>query len=124
MLASLEPVTKKDTGDCAVAALAMALGQPYRAVAEVVLSVSPRALKRGLYWTEIDRVAASFGAVFRKTASAEDVTGLLMVADSRKCEHALALFQGIVIDPESGLLWDFDTYVSQWKRYRILERVK
>jgi len=128
MLGSLEPIVQKDIADCAIASLAMIIGVPYRDVSERALLVCTKPHKHGMWETEITKVARNFGVTFKKAASPEDTTGLLVVVRgkgrSSEC-HITALFQGIVVNPADGLLWDLDTYLAQgrWSIAAVLERV-
>lgn len=131
MLASLEPIIQKDIADCAIAALAMALGRSYREVSEIAQLVGKRPHSRGLHTTEIDRIARHFGASFKRqrVVTNEDATGLLVLERGRRPKrefHIAALFQGVVINPADGLVWDFDTFLvrGEWKAKAILERVE
>ncbi len=132
MIASIEPMTQKDQGDCGIAALAMILQKPYRDVSEIALKLIRRPHKTGLYITDAFRIAAKFGIEMRQLPDPrlqEEATGLLNVrrGKGKKAEaHMAAMFQGVVIDPADGLLWDLDTYLLQgkWKITAILERVE
>jgi ABC-type bacteriocin/lantibiotic exporter with double-glycine peptidase domain len=128
MIVSLEPVMQKDIADCGVASLAMVLNVPYRIVSEEAMRIAANPHKTGLWETELEKIGRVFGARFKRVSSADDVTGLLVVVrgkgKSLAC-HIVALFQGVVINPADGLLWEYDTYLAQgkWSPASILERV-
>lgn len=131
MLGSLEPIVQKDIADCGIAALAMVLGRSYREVSEIAQLVGKKPHSRGLHTTEIDRIAKHFGGAFKRQRiiTNEEATGLLVLERGRKPNrefHIAALFQGVVINPADGLVWDFDTYLTQgeWKVSAILERIQ
>jgi len=129
MLPTLEPIIQKTLTDCGLAALAMVLGRPYRDLSEMAAAICPRVRTSGIYMTDIARLAAAFGAKFKREKTLMDgVTGLLVVVRGRgqkRQAHITALFQGVVVDPTDGLLWDYDTYLAQgWTVTAVLERVR
>jgi hypothetical protein len=128
MIGSLEPIIQKYSGDCVVAALAMALNQPYRLVSEAAVRVAVRPHTEGLWDTDMLRIARTFGAKFKRVYVADEVTGLVVVGKGRGKtaeSHCAALFQGVVINPSDGLLWDLDTFVADggWSVVAIWERI-
>lgn len=112
----VQPVVQINEGDCAIAALAMFLGRPYATVAEAARRVARHAETKGLYTTQIRRVAKALGVQLEKRRHSLEgpYTGLLTTkrkADKR--EHVVVLFQGVVLDPLDGLLWDYDTWLNK-----------
>lgn len=113
--AVVEVVVQKTSSDCALASLAMLLGKPYRQISDAALVVCPRPHKSGLWTTEIIKVAKKLGATLKREDPKtfdEEGTGLLIVRKRNGTSHVVLLFQGIVIDPSSGLVYDKDTYLK------------
>lgn len=126
MIATLEPIIQKSTSDCGVAALAMYLNRPYREVSSAALKVAPRVHKAGLWTTQMKMIAKALhhNLVSVRVTELDDMTGLLTLAAGTKPkeEHVVVLFQGVVIDPSDGLLWDRETYLSHgaWRITGVL----
>lgn len=121
---AIEPIVQKDINDCGIAALAMLLGHPYREVSEVALSVVSKTVhKSGMWATDIRRIAKALGVkMYTKKVLPEDGTGLLAVC--RPGEHHLTvMFQGVVINPADGLIWDYDAYLARgkWEFHSFME---
>lgn len=115
--------------DCAIAALAMLSGRPYREVSEAAIAVSPVVHRTGLWNTELGRIARAIGFKLRparKIVTDPDTTGLLVVKKKNGAGHVVVLFQGVVVDPASGLIWDLDTYLAHgsWTIRALLEPVE
>ena len=119
-MSCLEVIVQKTGADCAVAALAMLAGRPYRAVSDAARTVAPTAHSRGLYTTQILTIAESIGFPLKAIArpasflkvSVVDHTGILTVR-RKKDDHAVVLFQGVIVDPMNGMVWDFETFLAQ-----------
>jgi len=136
MLGSVECIVQKNINDCAIAALAMILGQPYRKVSDVALKLCIDPHTVGMDDHDINRVAAKFKAKFKlhmlmnpgvaPRVLEDHPTGLLTVIRGKKDAHVVALFQGVVINPADALIWDLDTYVLHggWKLWLLQERIK
>lgn len=119
--AVVEVIVQKTSSDCAIAALAMLLGKPYREVSEAALVACSRPHKSGLWTPEIIRVAKHLGAILKPQdvkAFDEEGTGLLVVRKKNGVSHVVLLFQGVVVDPSSGLVYDLDTYLKSC-RYTV-----
>lgn len=115
---AIQPIRQMDDGDCALAAVAMITGKPYQHVVTTARrTISSRVLKRGLWTTEILALAKKMrvALVVKRPSQIEwsDATGVLLLErpPSGHC-HAVAVFQGVLIDPNDGQLWDVDTYCS------------
>ena len=109
---AIDPIVQRDSSDCCVAALAMLTGKPYREVAEVALRLFPTALRRGLWTSELIRLAHGIGYRLVKTPREDDSTGVITFRRGRSWAHVAALFQGVVINPADGLVWDLDSFIS------------
>jgi hypothetical protein len=118
--ALVEIHVQKNLSDCAVASLAMISGRPYRVVSEAAVAAAPTVHTRGLWTTQILAIAKAIKFPLRRVKHPlDDDTGLVIVKDAtgktNDC-HVAALFQGVLIDPATGNVWDFDTYLhtQQW----------
>jgi len=112
-------------GDCAIAALAMLLGVPYRQVSNAALKIHKKIHTRGMRTKEMERVAKALGVTLagREIAEIDDETGLLLLYRGRSDAHVVLLFRGVVYDPADGCLWDPDAYCTtrNWKIAGLLE---
>lgn len=118
--AILEVIVQKAASDCAIAAVAMLAGKPYRDVSDAALKLSPKSHKSGMWTPEILKLAKRVGCALVKQPLDkldDDATGLLVVRQTDGTSHAVAVFQGVVVDPASGLLYDRETFFKT-KRYR------
>lgn len=108
----VQPIIQVGTSDCAVAALAMYLNVPYRLASEAARLENKTVHQKGLYTTEIKRAAARMkvALVFIRRP-AEDASGILLI-DKAGASHAAVLFQGVLIDPTDGHVWDLDTWLT------------
>lgn len=103
--------------DCGVACLATLLGRSYEEVLLEAASVSPNVLRKGLYASDLSKIALRFGVELRRRTSSdlEDRTGILEVS-VKKREHLVFLVNGLVFDPEEGMqLWEIDVYLRHFK---------
>lgn len=99
--------------DCALVALAMYLGVPYAQVAAFVAVTAPKAFIRGMWTTEIQRVAKALGVTLKvKRKFGEDESGILVLQLEDGC-HAVVLFEGVIVNPGDGLVWNYDAYLSK-----------
>lgn len=104
---------KQEDADCAVVALALWLNLPYSQVAAAVATVRPLALAKGMYQTEIQKVAKIFGSTLKVRRRLKDgQSGLLMLAMEDE-HHAVVLFEGVIIS--DGKVWNFDAFIKQAK---------
>lgn len=121
----IEPHMQKHAADCVVSALAMYLGVPYRLVSEVV-SLLDFNTRRGLDWAQAQQIASHLGAaiktvIVRDLERIRDRTGILSVEwvyRKKPAAHAVVLFQGVIINPADGLVYDLDTFLS-YKKCRV-----
>lgn len=115
----VEPIVQKNHADCVVAALAMYLGVPYRLICETIDMLGIRLGTRGLDWIQAIQIAAKLGAaldyiVIRDVDDIRDETGIVSVEwpeRRKRVSHALLLFQGVLINPSDGLIYDLDAYI-------------
>jgi hypothetical protein len=113
----MHPVAIKpnaQTGDdCAIVALQMYTGLPYPHIAAVVAAEAPRAFLRGMWTKEMQRIGKLLGLTLKyRKAFAEDDTGILLLQLEDGC-HAVVLFQGVVVNPGDGMVWDYATYLHK-----------
>ncbi len=117
---AIQPLVQLGASDCAIVALAMYLGKPYRVVSEAALKVCRKVHQRGLYTAEIIRTAKRLGCTIRAAKPMigphdEPISGLLIVVRPSGTHHIVVLFQGVVIDPADGIVWDFGTWLATAK---------
>lgn len=93
-------------GDCALAALAMLLHVSYEDVLATAAQIVTRPHERGLYLTEIERVASQLGHRLKRTRSysLDDDTGILGVRN-KEYQHVVVIRDGILADPVDGEVW-------------------
>ena len=111
----IEPIIQKDIGDCAVAALAMVLQLPYVLVSQAAIALSSNVHHKGLHTTELICLSKQLGRPLKKIKSkriGSHPTGLLLVTRTRKSNHAVAVLDGVIINPSDGLLYRYDVYVD------------
>ncbi len=126
---AIEPVVMKDATDCGVAALAMLLNKPYVQVYQVAQTEAAD-VRKGLFNTDAIRIAAKLGVTLKAKRNPDDLseaTGLLAVKKLKKrLEHFAVLFQGVLINPADGLIWNVEAYLArgQWKPTWLLEIVE
>lgn len=104
----------------------MVLGLPYSEVAHVALEFYPDAKEAGLSCTNIQRIikrltGRKFESLLPSKANLEVETGLLFVHVPQSA-HTVVLFQGIVYDPQTGVVWNLHAYLAtrKAKPYRLL----
>jgi hypothetical protein len=124
LVVAIEPIVQKDVADCGIASLAMLLGRPYQEVSKVALAiVSKKVHKRGLWSTEVKRIAKALDIRLRVRRKLRDeATGLLVLKRPGEA-HIAVLFQGVVINPADGLVWDYDAYLAKgcWIFHSLME---
>ena len=113
--------------DCGVATLATLLGRTYEEVLVVAGRIAPTVLRKGLYSSDLVRIAAEFDVLLTRRVQKidlEDHTGILGLEYSRKRFHAVFLTHGLIFDPqEDYIAWDAETFVKREKAriYDLLE---
>lgn len=105
--AVLRVMTQREPCDCAIAALAMYLGESYEDVLRVATTNDRHQGKKGLWRRTMLRMAARLGHTLRVTQAIdwEEDYGVL-----RLPAHAVVLRNGLVID--DGNIWDVDAYLA------------
>ena len=118
---AIDPLIQKDEGDCALACLAMVSGRSYVDVRKATRRVCPDAPVEGASAEDLVRLGRSLkyplvARIVQHGDDFEDLTGVLMVERKvrrRYHRHAVVLFQGVIIDPSDGTVWDFDAYMAE-----------
>ena len=110
----IEPIVQKTLTDCGVASLAMLSGKSYREVADIALQLAPTVHKSGLWLTQLRAIAKKLGftLVKRIPPTWDDESGLLDIRLPKNGRHFAVLFQGVLINPADGLVWDLSTYLQ------------
>jgi ABC-type bacteriocin/lantibiotic exporter with double-glycine peptidase domain len=115
----LEIHVMKGGHDCGVAALATISGIPYRTVSAKAIKMYPTVHKEGLSTPEMIAIAKALGLILEPADHPDlddaDETGLMQVSKSNGGYHWVAMFQGVVINPSDGLLYDYSTYLKTRK---------
>lgn len=117
----LKPIIQVKAADCGIAAIAMLLGKSYEEVSNAAVKLFPRPHKAGLWTSEMLRLARALKRTLVRVPVArleDDTTGILIVRQRDGTSHAVVSFQGVIVDPASGMLFDRDTYLSTTK-YRL-----
>ena len=105
------------THDCGVAALAMLTGQPYVTVTEHARCIAPKCWRTGMWLHEVEKTATLLGLRLARhparTFPLDEATGILMLRHTKnRWGHLVVLFQGVLIDPSNGGVWDRDVYMQ------------
>lgn len=123
--ACFQPSIQANENNCAVAALAMLLGEEYVKVLKVAEELGYASLRDGLTSIQMGRIARKLKQPLTNTAVKalpEDKVGILMVRRGNDY-HAVMLFHDVICDPSDSVVWEADTYlkVSRYKPFRFLE---
>jgi hypothetical protein len=108
-------VIRRTEADCALVALAMLLYKSYEDV--IAITADPSAHKKGVYATQVQRIAESMGVTLRQKRkwdweTAEGIVFGDYITDKGKVErHAVLL--------KAGLIWDADFTVWEPEDYFI-----
>lgn len=99
-LVSLIP--QRHVADCGAATLAMLLGVTYEEVLIPLGFEVPNILRRGVWFTELQRAALTLGAtlVLKRTCDLELDEGILQVKFRRGANHVVLLRQGLIFDTD------------------------
>ena len=124
----IEPIIQKDVSDCAIACLAMVLGVPYVLASTIAQEVTKKPHKKGLGTRQMMSIARKLGRSMACVKAADvdldEDTGILFVGFTPSGnEHATVLFQGVLVNPADGLLYDPATYLNTNKG-RVLGMLK
>lgn len=112
----LRMVPQRFGGDCAICALAMYLGRAYEDVlAAAVWAQRSRTRPpqhAGLYRRQITATAKALGAplVAARTWDLDTTTGILHL-EHRAGAHVVVLAEGLIFDPDGGVVWSPDVYL-------------
>lgn len=112
---AIEPIISKAGMDCGVSALAMYLGLPYRTVVDAALLEVPDVTNIGMTRIEMERIAARLGYDLIRTRkfNVEDDAGILFLQKGKRWSHYVVVFEGVVINPTDGLVWNYDAYIAK-----------
>ena len=115
---------QRGTGDCAIAAIATLLEQPYEDVFLEAAKVEKKYRGRnGVFLPDIVRIAKALGVALerKKQPNLDDDEGLLVVTwrkDSRHdagTNHLVAVGHGVIVDPFDGVVLPPDDYLEREK---------
>lgn len=126
---AVEIVVMKDASDCGVCALAMLLGQPYVEVYRAAEALSPQCSRRGLWNTELTRIARKLGAVLSIVKPVphdlSEATWILAVQKPKQA-HYVMLFEGVILNPADGLAWNVDAFLARgkWRKQSLIVRAE
>ncbi len=114
----IEPIIQKDIADCGIACLAMVLGVPYVLASTIAREVTKKPHSTGLGTRQMLSIARKLGYAMECIKAADvnvdEDTGILFVGFASS-EHATVLFQGVLVNPADGLLYDPSTYLTSNK---------
>lgn len=120
---TVDPVVQKDSGDCAVACLAMFLGVGY---AEMRKRVHRNAGSEGMTDRQIINAARKFGCRLKFVGAGDEALGILKLERAvegkpRTMEYHVVMFmRGVIFNPADGLIWvDPDAFFKA-RRWRPL----
>ena len=112
-------VQQRHATDCGVAALAMLLRKSYGDISYVVREYIPIMPRRGLGIYHLEELAKHFGVKLRRVYRSKDYlkdrpTGILGVMGEKMCwaGHWIMLKEGVVIDPDDGLIYGLREYLK------------
>ena len=120
---ALEVIVQRREGDCAIAAVAMLTGTPYRLAGDVARHLTKRLVHTtGLTTREILRLSARLGVPLTpgRPIDLEDASGLLIVHGADQEYHTVVLFHGVIVDPLGGMLYTIEAYEGMAKVVRFL----
>ena len=109
----IDPIVQRTGADCALAALAMAAGLPYRTVSDVALDLTEKPHMKGLWVADMRRLMRQLGNTLRnvKPDKLREHGGGVMVVEFPKGErHCVTVYHDLIIDPVNGLIWEPDAY--------------
>jgi len=118
----MEPHVQKGASDCGIASLATFCGRSYREVSDKALQLFPTSHKSGLWSTDLVKLGKALGVKLIRASHPDprdtDATGLVVMRKKDGTSHVATLFQGVLLDPSSGLIYDLSTYLTS-KKYAI-----
>lgn len=120
------PAIQRSDMDCGMICLAMLADRPYQEVRDEALKAIPNLHTRGMFASELRRIGQRLGLrMVKRVAWTDDEVGVLDVTLPRGGRHFVVFFQGILINPADGLVWDASAYASTRRAsYRALYAVE
>lgn len=112
-------INMRGKNDCGVATLATLLGRTYEEILISAGRISPNVLKKGLYGSDLVKIAAEFNISLVRRVQKIDLdehSGILGLRYPTKREHFVFLTNGLVFDPQDeNVVWDAYLYVKKFK---------
>lgn len=107
----LQLVAQRHPADCGVACLAMMLSVSYEDALLALGGEVPKVLRRGVWFTELQRAAAKFGVKLKIKArwDAEDDEGIAQVRFRDGDHHVVLLRHGLLFETDLSV-WEPDDY--------------
>ena len=109
----IDPIVQRTGADCALAALAMAAGVPYRTVSDVALDLTEKPHMKGLWVADMRRIMRQLGYTLRNVKPdklMEHGCGVMVVEFPKGERHCVTVYHDLIIDPVNGLIWEPDAY--------------
>lgn len=121
--AVIEPIVQKDGADCVIASVAMISERPYKEISSAALELWPQPHKTGLSVKDTQRLlkkvlGRTWESLLPKSIQLEEETGVLFVRLSEGY-HAVALFEGVIVNPADGLIWSLHAYLATKKAHPV-----
>lgn len=107
------PQIQRGLSDCGLVCLQMLLDRPYDVIRDTALKLAPTLHKSGVYVTELQKIGTALGVplAYRKVTALPDDVGILRVKLRKpKGVHFVVLFNGVILNPSDGMVWDAETY--------------
>lgn len=112
---AVEPLKQICSRDCGLACIRMLSQAHPDEVHAAAFRASPKLYQRGMYGSELIRIAKALGMTMqRRDEWTDDDIGVLDVRWRRRDggRHFAVFFQGVIIDPYDGMVWDTEVYLS------------
>lgn len=114
--AVIMPTIQRGSMDCGLCCLQMLADRPYDVVRDEALRVIPKLHDRGMFASELIRIGKRLGLRLEKRGAwTDEDVGVLDVNLPKGGRHFVVFFQGVVINPSDGLVWDAAAYVTTRK---------
>lgn len=116
MTPRLRMVAQRHDADCGVAALAMLLGVSYEDALIALGGEVPKILKRGVWFTEMQRAAQTLGATLKlkRRWHADEDDGIAQVKFPKGNHHVVVVRDGLIFDTDLTV-WEPDDYFKATK---------
>lgn len=111
----LQVVPQQHHNDCAVACLAMLLGEDYE---DVLQTFSHNVVARGAETRQIIQAAQMLGHTLRlvRRVNLDTMTGIVAFRSPKwRADHVVVLKNDLILDPQDTTLWESDDYVRHHK---------